>query len=158
MPYTPPATQASAPTSGGPPRYVYMGEGKIYDTQTRSFVDYEPWMESEIQPQIPSAATQLGTEVTAPTPTTPTPTTPTMGTYDATLAALGLPAGAYDLSTLMEILRPSRQYQARMGPTAFEQYKGYEQARTGIRPEESEFRLWSMAPPSGYYPGLTYRR
>jgi hypothetical protein len=42
---------------------------------------------------------------------------------------------------------PSAQYQARMGPTAEQQYLGYEQARTGSRPEETQFRLWSMAPP-----------
>jgi len=155
MPYIPP--QSSAPG-----RYVYMGQGKIYDTLIGEFVDYEPWMEGEIQGQISSATTRptTGTAVpTLPTETAATTgTTPTMATYDATLAALGLPAGAYDLSNLMKLLRPSMQYWARMGPTAQQQYAGYEQARIGITPEELQFRQWSMAPPTGLYPGLTYRR
>lgn len=155
MPYIPPVTQPS-----GPPRYVYMGQGKIYDTLIGEFVDYEPWMEGQIQGQISTATTRptTGTAVPATTPTPTTPTTPTMATYDATLAALGLPAGAYDLSNLMKLLRPSMQYWARMGPTAQQQYAGYEQARIGITPEELQFRQWSMAPPTGLYPGLTYRR
>ena len=57
-----------------------------------------------------------------------------------------------------ELTRPSRQYQARMGPTAQAQYQGYRKARTGILPEETQFRQWSAAPPSGAFPGLQYRR
>ena len=56
------------------------------------------------------------------------------------------------------LMNPSRQYQARMGPTAMAQYGGYQQMATGIMPEELQFRLWSTAPPSGAYRGLTYRR
>ena len=62
------------------------------------------------------------------------------------------------LTGMPELLRPSRQYQARMGPTAEQMYYGYEQARTRARPEEQSWRLWSSAPPSGQHPGLTYRR
>jgi len=157
--YTPPATQAPVID---PNRYVYMGQGKIYDTLTGEFVDYEPWMDSLVQGQISSATTRptTGTPMPSiPSPTAqPTATTPQMRTYDATLAALGLPAGAYDLSNLMKLLRPSMQYYQRMGPTAREQYAGYEQARIGITPEELAFRLQAMAPPTGLYPGLTYRR
>lgn len=59
---------------------------------------------------------------------------------------------------LPQLTRPSRQYQARMGPTASQQYLGYQQARTGARPEETQFRLWSAAPPGGQYQGLRYTR
>lgn len=57
-----------------------------------------------------------------------------------------------------QLLTPSAQYQARMGPTAMQQYQGYQQARTGVLPEETQFRLWSGAPPGGQYGGLTYGR
>ena len=57
-----------------------------------------------------------------------------------------------------ELTRPSRQYQARVGPTAMAQYGGYRQARTGIRPEEEQWRLWSQAPPGGSHAGLRRTR
>lgn len=53
------------------------------------------------------------------------------------------------MSQMPEMTTPSAQYMARVGPTAQQQYLGYEQARIGSRPEESEWRLWSMAPPGG---------
>ena len=65
---------------------------------------------------------------------------------------------AQGMAGLPQLTRPSRQYQARMGPTALAQYGGYQQARTGARPEETSFRLWSAAPPSGQYQGLRYTR
>lgn len=65
---------------------------------------------------------------------------------------------AETMAGMPELTRPSRQYQARMGPTAMEQYLGYRQARTGERPEETQFRLWSTAPPSGAYGGLHFAR
>lgn len=58
------------------------------------------------------------------------------------------------MAGMPELTRPSRQYQARMGPTAMAQYGGYQQARTGIQPEELQFRLWAGAPPGGQYQGL----
>jgi len=66
--------------------------------------------------------------------------------------------GVQGMAQLPELTRPSRQYQARMGPTALAQYGGYQQAQTGIRPEELQFRLWSAAPPGGQYQGLRYAR
>lgn len=57
-----------------------------------------------------------------------------------------------------QLTTPSRQYQARIGPTAQQQYLGYEQARTGALPSETEFRLWSAAPPSGVGSRLRYER
>lgn len=57
-----------------------------------------------------------------------------------------------------QLLTPSRQYQARMGPTAMQQYQGYQQTQTGATPEETQWRLWSGAPPGGTYRGLTQAR
>lgn len=62
------------------------------------------------------------------------------------------------MTSLPQLTRPSRQYQARMGPAALQQYSGYRQARTGMVPEESEFRLWSQAPPSGRFGGFSRAR
>ena len=61
-------------------------------------------------------------------------------------------------SQMPELLRPSAQYQARMGPTAYQQYQGYQQARTGAPPEETTFRLQSMAPPGGRYAPLRWAK
>jgi len=58
---------------------------------------------------------------------------------------------------LQQLTRPSRQYEARMGPTALAQYYGYEKARTGAPYEQTQWNLWSMAPPSGRQ-GLYFRR
>lgn len=57
-----------------------------------------------------------------------------------------------------ELQSPSAQYWTRMGPTSQQEWLGYEQARTGIRPEESQFRLQSTAPPSGYWSPLRWTR
>lgn len=62
------------------------------------------------------------------------------------------------LGQMPTLTRPSRQYQARMGPTALDQYYTYVQARTGITPQEMQFRLWSMSPPGGRFGGLRYTR
>jgi len=64
----------------------------------------------------------------------------------------------YPLGGMPEMVRPSRQYQARMGPTALQQYYAYNQARTGTTPEELQWRLQNTAPPGGGYPGLTWMR
>lgn len=61
-------------------------------------------------------------------------------------------------SGLPTLTRPSRQYQARIGPTALQQYYGYQQAQTGATPQETDWRLWSTAPPGGRYQGLSYTR
>ena len=66
--------------------------------------------------------------------------------------------GAPSMAQLPALTTPSAQYLARMGPTAYQQYSGYEQARSGITPEEQQFRLWSQAPPSGQYSQLSYAR
>lgn len=66
--------------------------------------------------------------------------------------------GGVDYANLPGLTTPSRQYQARMGPTGLQQYLGYQQAQTGARPEETQWRLWSSAPPSGSYRGLSHAR
>lgn len=65
----------------------------------------------------------------------------------------------YDPSQLPELIDPSVQYQARIGPTAEQQFFGYRQARTGAPPLETQFRLWSKAPASlGFGRELAIRR
>ncbi len=99
------------------------------------------------------------------TPTTGTPYLPqtgtqpllTQGDMGAWQAGQPIPGWA-EPGQMPQLVEPSRQYQARMGPTALGQYAGYEQFTTGIRPEELDFRMWSAAPPGGRNPGLTYRR
>ncbi len=81
--------------------------------------------------------------------------------YKGTQAGAALPGwqtGGQTLAGLPQLTQPSRQYQARMGPTALAQYGGYEQARTGITPEEMQFRLGSQAPPGGRFGGLSWLR
>jgi hypothetical protein len=88
-----------------------------------------------------------------PTTTTTTDTDGTTGTN-----AIGVNDPYYPYGNLPQMDMPSLQYWARMGPTAQEQLMGYMQATTGITPEEYSFRLQSMAPPSGRYPGIYYLR
>ncbi len=59
---------------------------------------------------------------------------------------------------LPELIRPSRQYQAQIGPTALRQFAGFEQARTGAPIEEQAFRLGSTTAPGGRFVGLGRRR
>jgi len=66
--------------------------------------------------------------------------------------------GTEGMTGMPSLLRPGAQYQARMGPTALQQYYGYQQAQTGALPGETQFRRWSEAPPAGRFPGLSYRR
>lgn len=64
-----------------------------------------------------------------------------------------------DYSLLPELTPPSVQYQARMGPTATQQFYGYEQARTAEPPEHTQWKLWSQAPASmGFGRELLIRR
>jgi hypothetical protein len=99
---------------------------------------------------------------TTPVIISPTQTTPIVQTYTVptaqTVAPTTLPNTNIPVTGLPNLLRPSAQYNARMGPTAQQQYLGYEQARTGAIPEETQFRMWSMAPPSGSPVSLNYRR
>jgi len=69
--------------------------------------------------------------------------------YGATAGATIPGWNPTNMTGIPELTNPSTQYQARMGPTAQQQYYGYEQARTGSTPEEAQWRLWSMAPPGG---------
>ncbi len=62
------------------------------------------------------------------------------------------------MANLPGLTNPSMQYLARMGPTAQQQWLGYNQAQGGISPQESQFRVQSMAPPGGRNTGLTWGR
>jgi hypothetical protein len=63
-----------------------------------------------------------------------------------------------NMKGMPDLVNPSAQYLARMGPTAQEQYYAYQQADQGLTPEEQQFRLWSQGPPSGSNKGLTAQR
>lgn len=54
-----------------------------------------------------------------------------------------------NMTGIPQLINPSAQYMARIGPTAQQQYYGYEQAQQGATPEESAWRLWSLSPPGG---------
>ncbi len=78
--------------------------------------------------------------------------------YSGSVAGGALPGwqgGTPNMSQLPALTTPSTQYAARMGPTAREQWYGYEQARTGATPQEQDWRMWTNAPPAGKS-GLTY--
>ncbi len=64
----------------------------------------------------------------------------------------------YGSGVLPWLNTPSMQYWARMGPTSQQQYYGYQQANTGQLPEETNWRMWQTAPPSGRNTGIQYRR
>lgn len=66
--------------------------------------------------------------------------------------------GGVPLGSMPELTRPSRQYQARIGPTAIQQYLGYQAAQGGASPDETQWRLWNMAPPGGQNTGLSRTR
>ena len=63
-----------------------------------------------------------------------------------------------ELVNLPELQRPSAQMWARMGPTSQQQFLGYRQARTGARPEETQFRLQAASPPGGRFGALRWTR
>lgn len=63
-----------------------------------------------------------------------------------------------NMKGMPDLINPSAQYLARMGPTAQDQYYAYQQADQGMTPEESQWRLWSIAPPAGSNRGLAYQR
>lgn len=62
------------------------------------------------------------------------------------------------MAGMPQLTTPSAQLWGRMGPTAQQQYAGYRQARTGVRPEETAFRMGAGAPPGGRSPGLKWTR
>ncbi len=59
---------------------------------------------------------------------------------------------------LPELTRPSTQYLARSTPSAVQQYYGYEKARTGATPEDTQRRIRSGSAPGGYFSGLRWLR
>ncbi|KKN74722.1 hypothetical protein LCGC14_0387640 [marine sediment metagenome] len=60
-----------------------------------------------------------------------------------------------DFSGLPQLRTPSAQLQARWGPTAQGQFLGFQRARTGASPEETQFRLGSQRAPAGRFPGFS---
>ncbi len=79
--------------------------------------------------------------------------------YNMTPVGQQIPGwGQSNMQNMPSLINPSAQLWARMGPTAQQQYQGYQQAQQGATPEETQFRLWAMGPPEGKYSGLIQRR
>ena len=148
------------------------------DQLTREWMSSNPNAVNTYENAYSSLVQQMGTQGGQSAPVTTAPTTTAQpGTMGGAPVTVGN-TSAYNqqmanwLSTnptvkttpastatgVPDLLRPSVQYTARMGPTALQEYLGYEQYRTGARPEETQFRLWSSAPPSGKSPSLSFRR
>ncbi len=69
----------------------------------------------------------------------------------------GVSQGNY--ASLPELMTPSTQYYARMSPSARSQYAGYQKARQGLTPSDTEFYLWNQVPGGSYgMRGLNYAR
>jgi hypothetical protein len=62
------------------------------------------------------------------------------------------------LKSMAELQTPSAQYMSRISPSSVQQYYGYEKARTGATAEDTDWRLWNRAAPSGNTSNLTYQR
>ncbi len=75
---------------------------------------------------------------------------PTGGTATATGSV-----GNQTFGNLPQLTTPSAQLQARWGPTAQAQFLGFERARTGASPSETQFRLGSGRAPSGQFGGFS---
>lgn len=65
---------------------------------------------------------------------------------------------AEDMTSMPELMNPSAQYLSRIGPSQRQQYYGYEQARTGAPPEETQWRQWKGSPPGGRFSGFSRGR
>lgn len=63
---------------------------------------------------------------------------------------------ATDMSNMPDITTPSAQYMARIAPSSQEQLYGYEKAKTGASPADTQWRIWSRAPTGGKNTGLNY--
>ncbi|KKN29349.1 hypothetical protein LCGC14_0845100 [marine sediment metagenome] len=66
-----------------------------------------------------------------------------------------LPQGGFDFSQLPQLRDPSAQFLARLGPTGTQQFLGFERARTGASPQETQFRQRSGAAPTGRFGGFS---
>lgn len=63
--------------------------------------------------------------------------------------------GGFDFSGLQALTTPSAQFLSRAGPTATQQFLGFERARTGASPQETQFRLHTGAAPTGRFGGFS---
>ena len=63
--------------------------------------------------------------------------------------------GTQTFANLPQLTTPSAQLQARWGPTAQAQFLGFERARTGASPAETQFRLGSGRAPRGRARGFS---
>ena len=63
--------------------------------------------------------------------------------------------GTQTFANLPQLNTPSAQLQARWGPTAQAQFLGFQRARTGASPQETQFRLGSQRAPTGRFGGFS---
>ncbi len=63
--------------------------------------------------------------------------------------------GTQTFANLPQLTTPSAQLQARWGPTAQAQFLGFQRARTGASPQETQFRLGSQRAPTGRFGGFS---
>jgi hypothetical protein len=61
----------------------------------------------------------------------------------------GQPTGATNYSNLPQLTQPSAQTYNLMPTSSQQQYQGYEQARTGLTPEDIQKQLWMRSAPTG---------
>jgi hypothetical protein len=104
----------------------------------------QPWM----KPLMPSDYQNVGVGEQIPGWNTAQNTAQSGGGLNPDWNMMGMP----------DLISPSAQYLARMGPTARDQYYGYQQADTGATPEETAWRRWSQAPPGASSYSLRQQR
>jgi hypothetical protein len=84
--------------------------------------------------------------------------------YAGTVAGAALPGwqsmeqqgDKFTMANLPALTNPSMQYWSRMTPSSQQQYYGYEQARTGAKPEDIAWQQYKTSAPSGQNAGLRW--
>jgi hypothetical protein len=135
-------------------------QGRGYDIQEQIAASQEAQWQAQIAQQEKAYAASLAAQphafleyaaYTGQQPAVQPWMQPLMsGEYSGLQAGEQIPGwSGTDMTGMPELTNPSRQYQARMGPTGYQQYLGYQQAQTGAPMEETDWRLWAQAAPGG---------
>jgi len=155
-PYEPTRTTTPVPQLPEPGKPTTLAPKPYEPEKTYTYTPGRSWHEASSS-NLPSGATWLARLEQLPT-SGDTQTTAQTPEWMSQTSSSPTGSSSLPLSGMPTLVRPSRQYQARMGPTALQQYYSYAQGRTGITPEEMQWRLWNMAPPGGSYGGLRWTR
>ncbi len=67
-------------------------------------------------------------------------------------------ANGQPMTGLPSLTTPSMQYWSRLAPSSQAQYQSYQKTATGATPEDTAFRAWATAPPSGRNAPLSWVR